>query len=226
MTFRCHYLVQSCSAHFSFEAFWQGTWHSYLFYILPLWNVVSLKMSSDTQPHTKPGFVTHWGRNKMAAILRTTFWNPFTWICIIIFDWFRNQGQLFQRVLLQWVGIGPGNGSKQMRWYIINLTKGEQRHPGMYGHTTSRYQICHVLLNDVSLQISCVQSIPYNQHAPHCTLVCLLILLTLTDLSTHILQGYVIGNRTIAVPVKLPETHWKIDYYIRIHIKWFKRNVS
>ena len=43
--------------------------------------------------------LTHWGRNKMDAILQTTFWSAFSWIKMFEF-WIRFHWSLFLRVLL------------------------------------------------------------------------------------------------------------------------------
>ena len=61
----------------------------------------------------------NWGRDKMAAISQTTFWNAFSWMTVVIF-WFKFNWNLFPMVQLlisdQWLRSWLGTG-QAARYY-------------------------------------------------------------------------------------------------------------
>ena len=66
-------------------------------------------------------FLTHWGRDKMDAILQTTFLDYFLLWKLLYF--YSNSTQIYsQRFYQQYASIGSGNGLMSKRWQAIVWT--------------------------------------------------------------------------------------------------------
>ena len=65
--------------------------------------------------------LTHWGRDKMAAVSQTTFSNAFSWLKILEFR-LRFHWSLFLRVQLTIIRIGSDNGLAPVRRQAIMWT--------------------------------------------------------------------------------------------------------
>ena len=69
---------------------------------------------------------THWGRDKMAAIFHTAFWNPFSWMKMykfrLSFHWSlfpRVQLTRFQYWFRWWLGAGQGTSHYLKQWWFV-----------------------------------------------------------------------------------------------------------
>ena len=67
------------------------------------------------------GTLTDWGRDKMAAIFQTTFWNGFSWMKMFEYR-LKIHWSLFLRVKLRIFGIGSDNGLAPSRRQAIVWT--------------------------------------------------------------------------------------------------------
>ena len=67
--------------------------------------------------------LTHWGRDKMAAVFQTTFSIAFSWIKMYVFR-LKFHWSLFLRVQLTWSSIGSDNGLAPSRLQAIIWTNG------------------------------------------------------------------------------------------------------
>ena len=70
--------------------------------------------------------LTHWGRDKIAAIFQTTFWNAFSWIIMyefrLRFHWsllLRVQLTIFQHWFRQWLGADQATSHCLDQWWLI-----------------------------------------------------------------------------------------------------------
>ena len=71
-------------------------------------------------------FLTHWGRDKMAAIYQTTFWNAFSWMKIykfwLRFHWslfLRVQSTIFQHCFRWWLGAVQATSHYLNQWWLV-----------------------------------------------------------------------------------------------------------
>ena len=75
------------------------------------------------------GILTHWGRDKMAAFIQTTFCNAFPWMKIFVF-WLKFQWSLFLGVQLiitelwfrKWLGAGQATSHYLNQWWPSLMT--------------------------------------------------------------------------------------------------------
>ena len=95
----CKTAVTSLLKHWSYCSLALDYWYVYLLWFQSVVYVLSLSVYHCIQYCTILCMLTHWARDKMAAILQTTFSNAFSWMKIyefrLIFHWI-----LFLRVQL------------------------------------------------------------------------------------------------------------------------------
>ena len=70
--------------------------------------------------------LTHWGRDKMADISQTTFWNAFSWMKIckfrLRFHWrlfLRVQITIFQHWFRKWLGADQATSHYLNQWWLV-----------------------------------------------------------------------------------------------------------
>ena len=89
----------------------------------------------------------HWGRDKMADILQTTFWNAFPWMEIfefrLRFHWglsLRIQLTIFQHWLRQWLCADQATSHYLNQWWLV--------YRRMYGLTYCSHLASDILVNN------------------------------------------------------------------------------
>ena len=93
---------------------WSITWYiprKYKCWVI-IWEVPwnrNLCLYNYSTPYWSRLTLTHWGRNKMAAISQTTFSNTFSWMKMYEF-WLKFNLNLFLRVQLKYPSIGSDYG--------------------------------------------------------------------------------------------------------------------
>ena len=82
---------------------------------------------SQRQWNPNQSLLTHWGRDKMAAIFQTIFSNAFSWMQMYKF-WLRFHWRLlpgvqltiFQHWFRLWLGAGQATSHYQNQWWLVN----------------------------------------------------------------------------------------------------------
>ena len=133
------------------------------------------------QPTLLPGItVTHWGRNKMAAIFQTTFWNAFSWMKIYQFRW-RFHWNLFPRVQLtifqhwfrQWLGAGQATSHYLNQWWLVywriyaslglnELTSYERGGVNRWQLDLLVHRICPIATSNISRTLVCNKTVDHS----------------------------------------------------------------
>ena len=89
---------------------------------------VSIRDISDfshTELDKNYRFLTHWGRDKMAAIFQTTFWNGFSWLKMhefrLTFHWSLFLGvqlTIFSHWFRKWLGTDQATSHYLNQWWL------------------------------------------------------------------------------------------------------------
>ena len=94
-------------------------------YSLCMWSLLWI-VKSHSFIAGKVHSLTHWGRDNMAAIFKTTFSDAFTWMKIyelrLIFHWalfLRFQLAIFQHWFRQWLGAGQATSHYLNQWWLV-----------------------------------------------------------------------------------------------------------
>ena len=88
--------------------------------------IVSICAHTDCHENDENVLLTHWGRDKMAAIFQTTFSNAFTWMKMFEFRlkcyWNlfpRVQLTMFHHLFRKWLGAGQATSHYLNQWWLV-----------------------------------------------------------------------------------------------------------
>ena len=92
--------------------------------MLNIWVMVTINTNPNI--HHADSSLTHWGRDKMAAIFQTTFSNAFSWMKMVKFRLSYHgslfpmvQLTIFQHWLRLWLGADQATGHYLNQWWLV-----------------------------------------------------------------------------------------------------------
>ena len=135
--FGLHYLSLTCKRlkytavlyHTNFvwwKKFKEITYHTTYVVRHPTWVTTHRNTPTPYAARSLDAVLTHWGRDKMAAVSQTTFSNAFSWMKMfefrLKFDWSvfpRVQLTIFQHWFRWWLGAVQATSNYLNQWWIV-----------------------------------------------------------------------------------------------------------